>query len=177
MKTKEWSKRSAYLLVQADREVSEKLWKQAQGWEEAIGAWLVTGPWDMMIWVDAPDWEELYKKAAWIRNQKGVKATSSHFVFKGMKNGKWWWEWPAGSWVWVRSPRLNGELKSIGKWAWASSAASVPGDWDYLVWNGGKSWEEVWSHVWELNQSGWHTQTMVPLKSWWNKAWRKKWWN
>ena len=173
----EWHKRSAYLLVQADRGAAEKVWKRVTGWKESIGAWMVTGDWDMVIWVDALSWEDVYEKVVEIRSMKGVKATSSHFVYKGIKNGKWWWEWPAGSWVFVRSPHLNGEIKDISKWKWATSAASIPGDWDYIVWAGGKKWEDVWSHVWEMNKAGWHTQTVVPIRSWWNKNWKNWWWS
>jgi len=172
----DWSKRSAYLLVQTDWGAGEKLFKDVQKWDDAIGAWMVTGPWDLMIWVDAKNWEDLYKKAVWLRNQKGVKATSSHFVYKGMKNDKWWWDWAAGAWVMVRSPHLNGEINQLSKWNWATSAASIPGDWDYVAWIGGKKWEEVWDHIGEMNKNGWHTQTLVPLKSWWNKAWKDSWW-
>ena len=53
-------------------------------------------------------------------------------------------------------------------WNWATFADFIPGDWDYLVWAGGKKWEDVWKHVWDLNKNGWHTQTLVPIKSWWN---------
>lgn len=172
----QWSKRSAYLMVQGDREAGEKIWKGVQKWEDTIGAWMVTGPWDVIVWVDAANWEDLYEKAVWIRDQKGVKATSSHFVYKGTKNSKWWWEWPAGSWVSVRSPHLNGELAHIEKCPNAVSAVSIPGDWDYLVWVGGKKWDDVWKNVWDMNKAGWHTQTMVPIKSWWNKTWKNKWW-
>lgn len=172
----DWSKRSAYLLVQADWKTCEKLWKEVQGWEQTIGAWIVTGSWDLVVWVDAKNLDELYEKVVWIRGHKGVTATSSHFVYKGTKNDKWWWDWRFGNWVFVRSPHLNGEIKDIRKLSWAASAASIPGDWDYLVWVGGKSWEQVWGHVGDLNKGGWHTQTLVPVKSWWNKRWKESWW-
>ncbi|HVA65497.1 MAG TPA: hypothetical protein VNK24_01070 [Elusimicrobiota bacterium] len=172
----DWSKRSAYLLVQTDWGAGEKLWKESQAWKETIGSWLTTGPWDLVVWLDAKSWEDVYEKASWIRAQKGVRATSSHFVYKGTKNGKWWWEWPVGNWVFARTPRLNGEIKEMQKLPWAASAASIPGDWDYMVWVGGQKWEEVWDHVGELNKDGWHTQTLIPMKSWWNQAWKNSWW-
>lgn len=172
----DWSKRSAYVMVKADGNAGEKIWKQAQKWPDAIGAWMVTGSWDILLWVDATSWEDVYDKVVWLRKQGGVKATSSHFVYKGTKNGKWWWQWPAGSWVFVRSKHLNGELKDLQRWSWASSAASIPGDWDYLVWAGGKTWNDVWNHVWDFNKAGWHTQTLVPIRSWWNRSWKSRWW-
>lgn len=176
MAWKDWSKRSAYLMVKSDWETGQKLWKDMQKWDSCIGAWMLTGSWDLMVWVDAADWEELYEKVVWLRGHKGVKATSTHFVYKGTKDGRWWWDQPCGNWVFVRSPRLNGEIKDIQRCSWAVSAASIPGDWDYLVWIGGKKWEDVWGHVGDMNKGGWHTQTLVPIKSWWNKSWKNRWW-
>lgn len=171
-----WEKRSAYLLVKCDWKAGEKVWKTAKSWRDTIGAWMLTGDWGVMVWVDARSWEDLYAKACELRAIPGVSATSTHFVYKGMTNGKWWWENPAGAWMWVRSPHLNGEMKNVAKWKWANSVTSVPGDWDYLVWAGGRSWDEVWKGVGDANAAGWQTQTMVPVRSWWNKSWKKDWW-
>lgn len=171
-----WEKRSAYLLVKCDWKAGERVWKKAKSWRDAIGAWMLTGDWGVMVWVDARSWEDLYAKACELRAIPGVSATSTHFVYKGMTNGKWWWENPAGAWMWVRSPHLNGEMKNVAKWKWANSVTSVPGDWDYLVWAGGRNWDEVWKGVGDANAAGWQTQTMVPVRSWWNKSWKKDWW-
>ena len=138
--------------------------------------WMLTGQWDMMIWIDADKMEEVYKKVCSLRGVKGVKATSTQLVYKGIKNGKWWWEWPSGAWVNMRAPHLNGELRSFKKWPWMTSAVSVPGEWDYLVWAGGSNWNQVAKRIWELNKGGWHTDTMVPFKTWWNRSWRRNWW-
>lgn len=172
----EWNERSAYLLVKTDWKTGEKLWKKAQKWDESIGAWLVTGSWDLIVWLDAYSWDETYRRVVDVRKMKGVEATSTHFVYKGMKNGRWWWEWPTGAWVSMRSPHLNGEMKGLKKWKWASSITSIPGDWDYLVWAGGKNWNETWKNVGEMNKQGWRTETHVPVKTWWNKSWKRKWW-
>ena len=172
----EWNQRSAYLMVKADWHTAETVWKKVQSWPETLGAWMVTGNWGLVVWIDAAAWEDLYDKVVEIRGMKGVTATSTHFVYKGMKNGKWWWEWPVGAWVYLRSPHLNGEMKGLTKWHGVTSVASIPGDWDYLMWSGGSSWEKVWAEVSDLNKNGWATETMVPMRSWWNKAWKKDWW-
>ena len=72
--------------------------------------------------------------------------------------------------------RLNGEIKDTKKWKWAGSVASVPGEWDYLAWVGGDNWDQVWKGVEGMNEKGWRTETLVPIKSWWNKSWKKEWW-
>jgi hypothetical protein len=173
----DWSQRSAYLFVRSDWKTGEAVWKKAQGWPQTIGAWMVTGGWGILIWLDSPSIQDLYEKVVEVRSMKGVSATSTHFVYKGMKNGKWWWEWPAGAWVFLRSPHLNGEMKGLKKWKWVSSAASIPGDWDYLMWAGGSDWGQVWNEVAEMNKAGWQSETLVPLKSWWNKDWQNRWWS
>ena len=171
-----WNKRSAYLMVQADWKGGERVWKMVQSWPETIGAWKVTGEWGLVVWVDAKSWDDVYEKACALRGIPGVSATSTHFVFKGMKNAKWGWEWKAGAWAWLRAPHLNGEIKNASQWKWAGSVASVPGDWDYLAWIGGDTWDQVWKGVGDMNAAGWRTETLVPIKSWWNKSWKKEWW-
>ena len=172
----EWDKRSAYLMVQSDWKGGDRAWDKARSWPETIGAWKVTGQWGMIAWIDARSWDDVYAKACEIRSLPGVAATSTHFVFKGMKSGKWWWDWKAGAWAWLRSPHLNGCIKDAAKWKWAGSVASVPGDWDYLAWVGGDNWDQVWKGVEGMNAQGWRTETLVPIKSWWNKSWKKEWW-
>lgn len=173
----EWNERSAYLLVKSDWKAADKIWNKAKKWNETIGVSLVTGQWDMVLWLDAFSREDIYDRVVDIRGMKGVEGTSTHFVYKGMKNDKWWWEWPVGSWVWMHSPKLNGEWKSMKNWKWASSVASTPGEWDYLVWAGGRNWNDVWNKVGQANRSGWRTQSLVPIKTWWNKSWKKSWWS
>jgi hypothetical protein len=175
MSWKEWNNRSAYVLIRGDSAAVETTWKACRRWKETIGASMVSGSWDLLVWLDVSTMDDLYKRVAWIRGRKGVESTSSHFVFKGMKNSKDWWEWPAGSWVFLRAPRLDADVEKLARRSWASSVASLPGDWDYLMWAGGKSWEKVWSNIRTLNQSGWKTETAVPLKSWWNRRNKQAW--
>ena len=172
----EWWKRSAYLLVKTRPGAAQNVWKKSQTWPETIGSWMVTGPWDVLIWVDAHSWDEVYAKAVALKNSNWVDQTSSHFVYQGGKNGHWWWQKPAGSWVFLRGAKLNGNYQKLARWNWVTSWTSIPGEWDGLAWVSGKNWQEVWKHVWDLNQSGWQTETLVPVKSWWNKSWSKSWW-
>lgn len=175
MAWKEWNKKSAYLWIQAEPGHAQKVFDEVKSWEEAIGVWVVTGRWDVMVWLDASSWDEVYRRVTELRSHEWVKATSSHFVYKGMKNGRWWWDWPAGAWVLLRGPKLNGSMKQLTKWDWMVSLASVPGDWDCVAWAGAKNWDEVWKEIWDLNASGWQTQTLVPIRSWWNKSWKAEW--
>lgn len=172
----EWEKRSAYLMVQSDWKGCERAWKLAKSWPEAIGVWKVTGDWGLLVWIDARSIDDVYEKACALRGLSGVTGTSTHFVYKGTKNAKWWWDWKVGAWAWLRSPHLNGEIKDAKKWRWVGSMASVPGNWDSIAWVGGDDWEQVWKDVERMNEKGWRTETLVPIKSWWNKSWKKEWW-
>ena len=175
MAWKEWSNRSAYVLVRGEAGGVETVWKACRRWKETIGVSTVVGSWDLIVWLDVSAMDDLYKRVTWIRGRKGVDATSSHFVFKGMKNSKNWWEWPAGSWVLLKAPGLDVDVEKLAGHNWTSSVASLPGDWDFLMWAGGKSWEKVWSNISSLNQPGWTTETMVPVKSWWNRRNTEAW--
>lgn len=175
MAWKEWNNRSAYVLVRGESAAVEKVWKACQRWKEAIGVWKVAGSWDLIVWLDVQSMDDLYRRATWIRGRKGVEVTSSHFVYKGMKNSKDWWDWQAGSWVFLRAPSLGADSEKLARRPWASSVASLPGDWDYLMWAGGKSWEKVWSNIQYFDQPGWKTEAAVPLKSWWNRSYKQTW--
>lgn len=172
----EWKDRSAYLLLKTQPGHSEKVWRSLQNWRQGIGAWVVTGPWDVMAWVDSNSWNEVYELVASLRRNHAISATSSHWVHEGWKNAGWWWEWPSGAWVLWRDSALNGHGKKSLQWKWATSSASIPGDWDWITWVGGKDWSQVWTNVMEFQKSGWQTETLVPVRSWWNKKWSKEWW-
>lgn len=171
-----WNKRSAYIFMRTAPGAAKNVWEKCKTWEKVIGSWIVTGDWDVVAWIDAASWDDVYGACAEIRNWEGVSLTSSHFVYEGIKNGHWWWEKPAGTWVFVRDAHLNGRLKKIKEWPWVVSAVSLPGSWDYLLWVWGDKWEDVWTRIWELNQSGFQTLTKVPIQSWWNQSWKSKWW-
>lgn len=171
-----WKARSAFTFIRTKPGTAEAVWKRFQQDKAAIGSWVITGDWDVLGWTDAKSWDEVYKKAAEIRQWEGVVGTSSHFVYEGVKNGKWWWQWPAGAWVQLRDAKLNGNFKKLTEWDWVASSVSVPGQWDYITWVAGNTWDEVWENVWTLNKAGWQTSTAVPVRSWWNRAWEKSWW-
>lgn len=171
-----WEKRSAYVFMRTKPGYAEKVWEHTKKWDKIIGSWIVTGEWDVIAWIDASDWDDIYKTISQMRDWEGVELTSSHFVYKGMKNGHWWWERPAGSWVLARDRKLNGNFEKLKEHKWISSAASLPGTWDYIMWISGDNWENVWDNVWELNKNGMQTMTKVPIRTWWNKAWKEKWW-
>lgn len=171
----EWHNRSVYVFAKTETGSAEKVWKNVQNWKETIGSWVVTGDWDVVAWFDAYSWDDAYQLATKLRKEKGVTASSSHWVNKGWKNGSWWWDYPQGVWVLWRDYNLNGNWKKTTNWKWAVSSASIPGDWDWLSWVGGKNWDETWNNLMTFQKAGWETKTMVPVRSWWNKKWTKSW--
>lgn len=173
----EWKKRSAYVFIRTEPGKTEDIWHKVQKWEKTIGAWVVTGEWDIITWIDAQNWDEVYAATWELREWDGVNLTSSHFVYNGSKNWEWWWDKPAGTWVLLRDLTHNRNLTQLQGYQWITSIASVPGPWDYMVWISGDNWSDVWDRVWKLNKEGWQTLTKVPIRSWWNHAWEQKWWD
>lgn len=172
-----WKERTAYVFIRTEGKYTENVWKKVQKWEESIGAWIVTGDWDVLLWIDTQNLDRVYKKVTELRKWDGVIATSTHFVYEGLKNGTTWWSQPCGAWVLVRDRTLNGNLESIAKQKYVVSVASAPGQWDYIVWVNGSSWDEVLENTWALHTKGYQTLTKIPQKSWWNPAWQNKsWW-
>jgi hypothetical protein len=173
----EWKNRSAYVFIKTSKGKADDIWKQFQKWDNVIGTWIVTGNhWDVIVWFDAQDWETVHRCVSTIKNWKEVEQTSSHMVYNGHKTDKWWWEDPAGAWVMMRENKVDEAQPKIRNWSWMTSDASIPGEWDYISWVGGKNWNEVWNHLWEIKKGKWETTTHVPIKSWWKESWKENWW-
>jgi hypothetical protein len=170
-----WQMRTAYVRVKCVPGQTEQVWQKVQGWKHAIGAWVVDGQWDLLVWYDASDWKDSHKWAHELRGWDGVKQTSTHWVYEGGKSAQWWWNGQAGAWIWARWPGKGTEqIQAKKDWLW--SWASTPGDWDSISWINGDSWQQVWDRAESLKQQGWETEMNVPLKAWWNKSWEKSWW-
>ncbi len=172
----EWKNRSAYVFVKTAKGKADDVWKQFQNWDNVIGTWIVTGDWDVIVWFDAKDWDTVHGCVSTIKGWKEVEQTSSHWFYNGHKNDNWWWEKPAGAWVMMREGKLDEAQDTIKKWDWMTSGASIPGDWDYISWVGGKNWDEVWTHLNEIKKGNWQTTTHIPIKSWWKESWKDNWW-
>lgn len=166
----EWTNRSAYLFVKARPDQVESLWKKFQGWSHAIGAWVVTGEWDLLVWFDAPSPDAMRTRVAEVRQWDGVDHTASHFVHQGYKNGKYWWDAPTGVWMLSRESGPLDGWKDMTGWDGQVSTASIPGTWDSLSWVWGQDWNQTWTHVMDAKRKGWDTQALVPVRSWWNQG-------
>ena len=173
----DWKYRSAYVFIKTKKGKAEKVWKRFQNWDNIIGTWIVTGGYDVIAWFDAQDWDTVYRCVSTVKDWDEVEHTSSHFVYDGHKNDNyWWWDKPAGAWVFFRDIKLEETPQKIQKWNWMMSGTSIPGEWDYIAWVGGENWEEVWKHFYELKGHNWETYYNVPIKSWWNQNWKNNWW-
>jgi hypothetical protein len=172
----EWRNRSAYVFIKTHQGKTVDIWKKFHTWDNVIGTWIVTGDWDVIVWFDAHSWDDIHNCIAEIKKWEGVEWTSSHMVYHGFKNGGWWWEKPAGTWVMAREHQLEETAHKLKNWDWTTSGASIPGDWDYITWIAGENWDDVWNHVTEFNSQNWETSTLVPVRSWWNQNWKDKWW-
>jgi len=172
----DWKNRSAYVFIKTKKGTAEYVWKKLQDWENVIGTWMVSGDWDVIVWFDAQDWDTVHRCVKSLKDWSEVEHTSSHMVYNGCKKDNWWWEEPAGAWVLLREDKLDEANTKIKSWNWATSGASIPGDWDYITWVAGHNWDEVWAHLNELQHENWQTSTYVPIKTWWNQNWKNNWW-
>ncbi len=172
----DWKNRSAYVFIKTFKGKATDVWKRFQTWDNVIGTWIVSGDYDVIVWFDAQDMETVHRCVAEIKKWNEVEQTNSHMVYNGFKTEKWWWESPAGSWVLIREHMLQDPQK-LQKWNWITSGASIPGEYDYISWVTGNSWDDVWNHLMELKTENWETVPTVPIKSWWNERWKDYgWW-
>jgi hypothetical protein len=171
-----WEMRTAYVQVKTAPGKAPAIFERVKNWPHAIGAWVVDGEWDLLVWFDVKDWRELHQWIGEMRAWEGVAYTSSHWVYEGGKSDDWWWKQKAGAWVWARSSGKPADQDSVKQYPWLTSWASTPGEWDMVAWVGGDSWDQVWEHAQKLKAEGWNTDLKVPLQSWWNKGWETRWW-
>ncbi len=172
----EWKNRTAYVFIKTAQGKAQQVWKQFQNWDNVIGTWIVTGDWDVIVWFDAENLDIVHQCVSTIKGWKEVNHTSSHMVYNGHKADNWWWDQPAGAWMLLRENKLDEAPYKVKNWQWITSGASIPGDWDYISWVGGKNWNEVWNHLLEIKKQNWESATLVPIKSWWNHKWKNQWW-
>jgi hypothetical protein len=172
----EWKSRSAYMFIKSAPDQVEAIWKKLQGWQHTIGAWIITGDFDLLCWYDVDKPEAMQARVAEVRGWSGVQHTASHFVHQGYKNGAWWWDKPAGVWMLARENGPMNRWAEMTKWDGQVSTASTPGEWDTMSWVAGKSWDDTWDKVMEAKKWGWETKTLVPMRSWWNQKVKNTWW-
>ena len=172
-----WKDRSAYVFIKAKEGKAHDIWQRFQTWDNMIGAWIVTGEYDVVAWFDAKDWNTVHDCIASIKEWHEVEDTNTHMVHEGYKKESWWWERPVGAWMLFKENKLDDTTRNITKWDWITSGASIPGNWDYMAWVEGNNWDEVWNHLYEMKNGYWRTAALVPIKSWWNQTFKNKWFN
>lgn len=172
----EWKARSAYMFIKSKPDMVETLWKKFQGWQWTIGAWVITGDYDLMVWYDVDKPEAMQGRVSEVRGWPGVVHTASHFVHQGYKNGAWWWEKPQGVWMMAREAGPMNRWKDMCSWEGQVSTASMPGEWDTMSWVAGKDMGQTWDLVMSAKSKGWETKTIVPMRSWWNEKVKSGWW-
>ena len=172
-----WKNRSAYAFIKTRQGTAEHVWHRFQSWDNIIGAWVVTGEYDVIAWFDAKDWDTIHDCIATIKQWDEVENTKTHMVHNGYKNQNWWWNKPTGAWVMFKENTLDETSQYVPKWDWITSGASIPGDWDYMAWIQADNWDELWHHLMETKQSNYKTTAVLPLKTYWNTAWEQNWWD
>ena len=172
-----WKDRSAYAFIKTKQGKAYGVWERFKSWDNMIGSWIVTGEYDIVIWFDAENWDTIHDCIATIKSWEDVDETNTRLVHDGYKNKNWWWDKPVGAWMLLKENTLDETTNSMEQWDWITSGASIPGDWDYMAWIEGDNWDDVWNHLMELKGRNWKTSALVPIKSWWNQAWKDKWWD
>jgi len=171
----EWKNRTAYAFIKTKNGNAHTVWERLQTWDNMIGAWIVTGEYDVVAWFDAKDWDTIHDCVATIKSWHEVEDTNTHMVHNGFKTQGWWWDQPVGAWMLLKESTLDDTTNNMPNWNWVTSGASIPGEWDYMAWVEGNNWDDIWNHLNEMKSTQWRTQALIPIKSWWNKSWKENW--
>ena len=77
----DWKNRSAYVFIKTSKGKANNVWQRFHEWENVIGTWIVSGDWDVIVWFDAEDLENVHRCVATIKDWNEVEHTSSHMVY------------------------------------------------------------------------------------------------
>jgi hypothetical protein len=167
--------RTGYIFLKTIMGHTKKVFEQIATMEWVIGAWAVTGEYDVITWVNAQTDEELYQYVNTLRRWEGVEFTNSHFVFNGqiidwdsLKN-------PNGAWVRLRANSMENIPAHLTEYPFIGSWANIPGDYDFLIWTHGATTRETLEQVLRFTENrNFKTFTHIPVYTYLNDTFRAR---
>ncbi len=166
--------RTGYIFLRTNGSSTKKVWEHLKTLDFVIGAWVVTGDYDVITWVNAKNEDDLYRYATTLRHIAGVELTNSHLAHAGDVRDWKSFEGQHGAWVRVRADKIETTAASLKEMSYVGGWAEIPGDYDYLVWTQGKDLRETTENVMRMTEhAGWRTYTHVPVWAYLNKDMQK----
>jgi hypothetical protein len=171
----EFTKKTGYIFIKTATSTTKHIFDTLKTNDWVIGAWVVTGDYDIIAWVNAKNEDDLFTYAQTVRHYAGVEYTNSHYVYNGYVQNFETFTNPNGAWVRVRGlDHLDGTVqKNLKDYAFVGGWVTIPGDYDYLVWTHGKTTHEAMENVLRMTETqNWKTYTHVPVYTYLNPTFR-----
>lgn len=171
----EWEKRSAYVFIKTYPGKAENVYSMIKEWQNTIGVFMTTGPWDVIAWIDTKDIDEAYKWISKVRYWPEVERTSTNQTYYGYRNEREFWEMQAWAWVKIRSTDIYSTYEELKNYDWVAFTSSIPGDWDCVSMFYGENYTDIYNYVMEIKNKGYEIEYYAPLKAYWNVDYKQKW--
>jgi uncharacterized protein with GYD domain len=170
----EFNNRTGYIFIRTQGGNTKKVFEQFKKPDWVIGAWTVTGEYDVIAWVNAKNEDEVYNWANTIKMWEGVEYTNSHFVHNGYFKDMETLNNPNGAWVKIRGDRMDAILTYLKDYNYVGGWVNVPGEYDFLAYVYGDNPRATLENVLRMTENhNWRTYTHIPLYTYVNKNYTK----
>jgi hypothetical protein len=170
----EFNKKTAYVYIKTQAGQAKQVYEQFRKQDWVIGAWAVTGEYDIIAWVNARNDDDVYTYANTMKGWAGIDYTTSYFVHNGYFHDYNKIDDPNGVWVRLRTEHMQEALGHFKEHDYIRSWANLPGEYDFLLYVTGDSTRVALENVMRLTENHkWRTQTYVPVYHYLNANYAK----
>ena len=171
----EFNKKTAYVYIKTQPGQTRKVYEQFKKQDWVIGAWAVTGEYDIIAWIHAKNEDDVYNYASTMKGWQGVDFTTSYFVHNGYLEDYRKLDNPNGVWVRMRTDQMQQALGYFKEYDFVRSWANLPGEYDFNLFIAGDSTRSALENVIRLTENrNWKTYTYVPVYSYLNPSYAKQ---
>lgn len=171
----EFNKRTAYVYIKTHAGQTRTVWEQFKKHDWVIGAWAVTGEYDIVAWVNARNDDDVYNYANTIKSWQGIDFTTSYFVHNGYLPDFQKLDTADGVWVRLRTDDMQKAVALFKQHEFIRSWANLPGEYDFTLFVTGDNLRHALENVVRLTENhNWKTQTYVPVYSYLNQNYGKQ---
>ncbi len=171
----EYNKRTGYIFLKTITGNTKNIFDQIAKTDWAIGAWAVTGEYDIIAWVNAKNEEDLYSFANTLRTWEGVEFTNSHYVYNGFVENWDSLDSENGAWVRLRGHHQDNIPAHLKDYDFIGGWANITGDYDFLVWTHGDTTRATLENVLRMTENrNWRTFTHIPVYTYINHDFKDK---
>lgn len=163
-----WDNQSAFVYVKAKPGKAQQVYQKLQQNAKMLACFMVPGAYDVMVWFDSKDMNDVYQWVSEMRNQGQVEKTCTYPTFQGYWNGKPYQNKKYYGWIKMRSNDFNAAYDDACKYQGVSFCASVAGDYDCFALVCADDYDQFNNYQMEFKNKGYDIDFFVPFQGYWN---------